>query len=209
MTRSSARPFGITALIIFFLVGTLISFVAGLSLLIPSAFFNGMWQLNPHRLEGLLRIGYWAVVLLFSAAASCAITAVGLWRRARWGLVLAIVLIGINLFSDLVNTILGTERRAIVGVPIALLIILYLLTKRGKQYFSDPNHSMRTLTSGTVFPSCDVSGRGLSRLLLLINVFNSSAQKLRNAPCLCNATTRCMRGIAIEDFRDLAKASFA
>ncbi len=137
MTRTSARPFGITALTIFFLAGTLISFVAGLSLLIPSAFFSGMWRLNPHGHEGLLRIGYWAVVLLFAASASCAITAVGLWKRRRWGHILAIVLIGVNLFSDLLNTILGTEPRAIVGVPIALLIILYLLTKRVRDYFAE------------------------------------------------------------------------
>ena len=141
MTRTSARPFGITALIIFFLVGSQISFVAGISLLIPSAFFSVMWQLNPHGHDGLLRIGYWAVVLLISVSAFCAITAVGLWRRARWGHILAIVLIGINLLSDLVNTILGTEPRAIVGVPIALLIILYLLTKRVRNYFSEPQAS--------------------------------------------------------------------
>ena len=137
MTRSSKRPFGIAALIIFFLVGALISFVAGLSLLIPSAFFSGMWRLNPHGHEELLRIGCWAVVLLFSASASCAFATVGLWKRAHWGHVLAIVLIGINLFSDLTNSILGTEPRAIVGVPIALLIILYLLTKRIRNYFAD------------------------------------------------------------------------
>jgi len=81
-----------------------------------------MWRLNPHGHEGLLRMGYWAVVLLFSASASCAVAAVGLWKRARWGHLLAIVLIGINLLSDFVNTIPGTETRAIVGVPIALLI---------------------------------------------------------------------------------------
>jgi hypothetical protein len=96
-----ARPLGITALIIFFLVGTLISFLAGLSLLVPSLLFNVMWRLNPHGHEGLLRIGLWAVVLLFAASASCATTAVGLWKRARWGHILAIVLIGINLLSDL------------------------------------------------------------------------------------------------------------
>ena len=99
MTRTSARPFGITALIIFFLVGSQISFLAGISLLIPSAFFHEMWRLNPHGHEGLLRIGYWAIVLLFSASASCAITAVGLWKRACWGHILAIVLIGINLIK--------------------------------------------------------------------------------------------------------------
>jgi len=144
MSRASTRPFGITALIIFFMVGTLISFVAGLSLLIPSAFFTGMWRLNPHGHVGLLRIGYWAVVLLFSASAACAIAAVGLGKRARWGHILAIALIGINLLSDLVNTILGTKPRAVVGVPIALLIILYLLTKRVRDYFFEPEHPLRT-----------------------------------------------------------------
>jgi hypothetical protein len=136
MTRRLARPLGITALIIFFLLGTLISFLAGLSLLVPSAFFKGMWRLNPRGQEGLLSMGHWAVLLLFAASASCATTAVGLWKRARWGHILAIVLIGINLLSDLVNTVLGIEPRAIVGVPIALLIILYLVTRRVRSYFA-------------------------------------------------------------------------
>lgn len=136
MSRRLTRPIGITALIIFFVAGTLISFLAGLSLLFPADFFNVMWRLNPHGHEGLLRIGYWAVVLLFAASASCAGAAVGLWKRARWGHILAIILIGINLLSDLVNAILGTEPRAIVGVPIALLLILYLLTKRVRNYFA-------------------------------------------------------------------------
>jgi hypothetical protein len=135
MTRRLTRPLGITALIIFFLFGTLISFFAGLSLLVPSAFFKGMWRLNPHGHEGLLRIGYWAVLLLFAASASCATAAVGLWKRARWGHILAIVLTGINLLSDLVNTVLGIEPRAIVGVPIALVIVLYLVTMRVRNYF--------------------------------------------------------------------------
>lgn len=47
------RPLGIIALIIFFLVGTLISFLAGLSLLFPSPFFESMWRVNPRGHEGL------------------------------------------------------------------------------------------------------------------------------------------------------------
>ena len=137
MTREmNARPLGISALIIFFMAGTIISFLAGVSLLFPAGSLNQMWRLNPHGHEGLLRIGVWAVVLLFAASASCATTAVGLWKRARWGHMLAIVLIGINLLSDIVNTVLGIEPRAIVGIPIALLIILYLLTKRVRNYFA-------------------------------------------------------------------------
>lgn len=136
MSRSSKRPLGISALIIFFVLGSLISSLAGLSLLIPSAFFSGMWRLNPHGHEGLLRIGVWAVVLLFAASASCATAAIGLWKRARWGHILAIVVIGINLLSDIVNTVSGIEPRAIVGIPIALAIILYLLRKRVRDYLA-------------------------------------------------------------------------
>lgn len=130
------RPLGITALIIFFLVGALISFLAGLSLLFPFTFFESMWRVNPRGHEGLLRIGFWGVVLLFVASASCAAAAVGLWRRTRWGHIVAITLIAINLLSDLINTVLGIEPRAIVGVPIALAILLYLRSRRVQNYFA-------------------------------------------------------------------------
>lgn len=133
--RLHARPLGITALIIFFLVGTLISFLAGLSLLFPSTFFEAMWRVNPHGHEGLLRTGFWGVVLLFAASASCAAAAIGLWRRTRWGHMLAITLIAVNLLSGLINTVLGIEPRAIVGVPIALAILLYLFSRRVRNYF--------------------------------------------------------------------------
>jgi hypothetical protein len=135
-TMQNARPIGVTALTIFFLVGTFLSFLAGLSLLVPSAFFNAMWRLNPRGHEGLLRLGLWGLLLLFSVSACCGIAAVGLWKRARWGHVLAIILIGVNLLSACINTVLGKEPRAIVGMPIALLIILYLLTKRVREYFA-------------------------------------------------------------------------
>jgi uncharacterized membrane protein (DUF2068 family) len=135
--RLQQRPRGITALIIFYAAGALISFVAGLSLLVPSVPLNGMWRLNPRGHEGLLRIGAWGVLLLFAASASCAASALGLWKRARWGYLLAMILIALNLLSDVINAVLGSEPRAIVGVPIALLIILYLLTKRVRNYFAE------------------------------------------------------------------------
>ena len=133
--ESHSRPLGITALIIFFLAGTLISFVAGVSLLVPSSFFETMWRINPRGHEGLLRIGLWAVVLLFAASIACAAAALGLWRKARWGHAIAVTLITINLLSDIANAVRGTEPRAIVGVPIALALLLYLLSKSVRDFF--------------------------------------------------------------------------
>jgi hypothetical protein len=136
IAQGPKRPLGIAALSLFFLVGSLISFTAGVMLLVPGRVFESMWRLNPHGHEGLLRTGLWGVVLLFGASAFCAAAAIGLCRRARWGHIVAIALITINLLSDVANTVLGTEPRAIVGVPIALALLFYLMTKRVRNYFA-------------------------------------------------------------------------
>ena len=150
-----ARPLGITALIIFFLAGTLISFLAAVSLLVPSAFFEAMWRVNPRGHDGLVRIGLWAVALLFAASISCAAAAIGLWRRTRWGHGIAVALISINLLSDFANAVMGIEPRAIVGIPIAFALLLYLLSKRVRGFFikvrsdavgSDPGRDTHTST---------------------------------------------------------------
>ena len=127
LTCLKKRPLGVTALIIFFLAGTLISFLAGVSLLVPSALFETMWRINSRGHDGLARIGLWGVALLFAASISCAAAAIGLWLRARWGHRIAVTLIAINLLSDVANAVLVMEPRAIVGVPIALAVPFYLL----------------------------------------------------------------------------------
>ena len=134
-TQSQKRPFGIAAFSIFFLMGSLISFTASFSLLGPGNFLEPIWRVNPRGHDGLVRMGLWGVALLFAASISCAAAAIGLWRKARWGHVIAIILIAINLLSDIANTVAGTEPRAIVGVPIALALLLYLLSKRVRDYF--------------------------------------------------------------------------
>jgi hypothetical protein len=133
--QSQKRPFGISALSIFFLSGSLISFTAGFSLLRPGNFLEPMWWVNPRGHDGLVRLGLWGVALLFAASISCAAAAIGLWRRAGWGHVIAVILITINLISDIVNAVTGTEPRAAVGVPIAFALLLYLLSKHVRNLF--------------------------------------------------------------------------
>jgi hypothetical protein len=130
------RPGGIIALSVFFLAGALISFTAGLSLLFPNSIIEPIWRVNPRGYQGLMRSGSWGVALLFAASVSCAAGAVGLWRRARWGHRVAVTLIAINLLSDVANSVLGTEPRAVVGVPIAFALLLYLISKRVRKYFA-------------------------------------------------------------------------
>lgn len=130
------RPAGVTALSIFFMVATVIALVALISLLFPNGFLEPMWRLNPRGRAGLAKIGSWAVILFFFVGSACAIAAVGLWRGARWGYVVGIIVLSINLLGDVINVVTGTERRAALGVPIVISILVYLMTKRVRSFFA-------------------------------------------------------------------------
>jgi hypothetical protein len=56
-------------------------------------------------------------------------------RRARWGARLALGLLVVNLLGDLLNAAVGRDPRALVGIPIAGALILYLRTRRVREYF--------------------------------------------------------------------------
>ena len=129
LTTRTSRPRLITALSIFFLVGAMISLTASIPLLHPDSFLKSMWRLNPRAHENLSGLGLWAVVLLSAVSVFCAAAAVGLWRESRWGYRIAIGLMAVNLVGDVTNVVLGTEPRAIVGVPIAAAILIYLIRR--------------------------------------------------------------------------------
>jgi Kef-type K+ transport system membrane component KefB len=52
------------------------------------------------------------------------------------GEILAGVLIAVNLAGDLINVALGTEPRALIGVPVAVLILLFLCSARVRRFFN-------------------------------------------------------------------------
>ena len=137
-TEAKIRPIGITALSIFFVFGAAMSFIASVSLLFPGSFLEPMWRINPRARAGFAGMGVWAVVLMCAVCVSCAATAVGLWRGARWGYWLAVVLLAVNLLGDIANVVTGTEPRAAVGIPIALAIIAGLASRRVRRFFVRP-----------------------------------------------------------------------
>ena len=134
--RVPTRPIGITALSIFFSFGAAASFVSFILLLFPGSFLEPIWRLNLRAREGLTGMGVWGIVLRFVVCVACAAAAVGLWRGLRWGYWLALALLTINLLGDIANVVLRTEPRAAVGIPIALAIILFLMSKRVREFFA-------------------------------------------------------------------------
>ena len=133
--KSETRPIGITALSIFFLFGAAMSFISFVSLLFPGSFLEPMWQLNPRAREGFASIGVWAIVLMCAVSIVCLSASIGLWRGARWGYWMAVVLLCIHLLADIANVLLGIEPRSAIGIPIVLAILAFLMSKRVRRFF--------------------------------------------------------------------------
>jgi len=134
--QAPTRPIAITALSIFFSFGAVASFVSFILLLFPGSFLEPLWRLNPRAREGLTGIGVWGIVLMSVLCLACAAAAVGLWQGRRWGRWLALALLTINLLGDIANVILGIEPKAAIGIPIALAIIFFLMSKRVRKVFA-------------------------------------------------------------------------
>jgi Predicted membrane protein (DUF2127) len=134
-TIPKTRPIGVTTLSIFFMAATIITFVASISLLFPIGFLEPLWRINPRGHAGLVSIGVWAVVLLLVVGCACLAAAIGLWRAKRWGYVLAIIVLSINLLGDIANVVSGQEPRAVVGIPIVIAILFYLNRRNVRSYF--------------------------------------------------------------------------
>ncbi|HSE31182.1 MAG TPA: hypothetical protein VLA93_06365 [Pyrinomonadaceae bacterium] len=132
---SNKRPVGVIALVALFLVGSCASFISAVSLLFPGSFLEPLWQLNPRAREGFNHIGGWAIVLMLVVCVACSFTAASLWRGRRLGYWLAILMLVINLIGNVINVTTGTEPRAIIGIPVVLLILAYLLREKTRNSF--------------------------------------------------------------------------
>ena len=129
------RPFVVTLLIILFVIGAAASLISLISLSFPASFLEVVWRINPHAREGLARIGGWSVGLMSAVFVACLLAAIGLWRRMRWSYWLVITMLSINLIGSIINVATGTEARAVVGIPIVLVHLVYLLRTKTRDYF--------------------------------------------------------------------------
>ena len=136
---TNTRPLVLPFLIILFAIGTVASLTAVITLVFPGSFLDVAWRVNPHAYEGFSRIGGWSVVLMSAVFIACLLTAIGLWRRLEWGYWLAMGMLIANLIGDAINVIAGKDRRAIVGIPIVLILLLYLMRRNTREYFRQPN----------------------------------------------------------------------
>lgn len=73
---------------------------------------------------------------MLGVAGACALAAIGLCRRTRWGYRVAMGLLAINLVGDVANAAIRGDPRTLVGLPIAGLLLAYLLRRTVRDLFA-------------------------------------------------------------------------
>ncbi len=110
--------------------------IAAFSLAVPGTSIDTFWNANPRARFELQQIGGWGIVLMATVSVACALAALGILKRTRWGHRLAIALIAISLTGDIVNATVHSDPQLLIGVPVALVMIGYLLSRRIRAEFA-------------------------------------------------------------------------
>ena len=127
------RPAGITALCLFFIFGALMSGSTAVMLATPGGALDFVWRLRPSAREELALLGPWGVLLMATVSLACLGAAVGLWTGRRAGYRLAVALLVTNLAGDLANAAVRSDPRTLIGIPIAGLLLWYLVRRHPKR----------------------------------------------------------------------------
>ncbi len=127
--KITAGSFGIALLTLFFTLGACAAVLTIVLLLVTGSALDIAWRANPQAHQGFSHMGRWALLLMTAVASACATAAVGLWRRTRWGLWTAVTVLAINLAGDTAHALIAHDHRTLIGLPVGVLMIAYLLAK--------------------------------------------------------------------------------
>jgi len=125
MVRGTPR-WAMTGIGGFLFFGSVMSLLAGATLIWQGTHLDHMWTLNAPAYKQLSSFGKTVGIpfLLFSAALAAA--GVGWCGRRLWGWRLAVVIIATQVLGDFVSIFMGHFVRGAVGVTIASALLLYL-----------------------------------------------------------------------------------
>jgi hypothetical protein len=110
----------------FFAFGTSMCALTIVLLLFPGTALDEVWQLNPDAHFAFQSFGSWSIAIMLVVGTACLFAAIGLWRGARWGTRVAIMILVVNMVGDLSNALVNRDFRTLFGLPIAAAMIVYL-----------------------------------------------------------------------------------
>jgi len=111
----------------FFAFGAMMCALTIALLLIPGTVLDSLWRLNPEARVAFQSFGSWSLLLMLTVGTACLFAAIGLWRGSVWGTRLALTILSVNIIGDLVNSLLRHDYRALIGLPVGVAMIFYLV----------------------------------------------------------------------------------
>ena len=123
-------PLGIKLLVAFFAFGAAMSLLTTVMLIFPGSTLDSLWRLNPDAHDSFQYLGKLSILLMLIVCVACTFAAIGLLRRAPWGIPLAVAILTINLVGDALNALVRHDLRTLIGLPIGGAMIAYLLWAR-------------------------------------------------------------------------------
>ena len=129
--KTARLPLGLKLLVAFFSFGAAMCLLTIVLLARPGTALDWLWRLNPEAQANLQSLGALAILMMTVVGSACALAAFGLARRKRWATSLAILVLSVNLLGDLINALVRHDFRTLIGLPIAGVLIWYLLRVRG------------------------------------------------------------------------------
>jgi hypothetical protein len=131
-------PLGIKLLAAFFAFGAAMCLLTIVMLLFPGSALDPLWRLNPDAYAAFQSFGKLSILLMLIVGAACALASLGLAKHARWGTPLAVGILIVNLVGDSLNAFVRHDLRTLIGIPIAVVMIAYLLSVRRRVLNQDP-----------------------------------------------------------------------
>jgi hypothetical protein len=120
-------------LALFFGFGAFMCALTIVLLVFPSTGLDVAWRLNPQAHRSFQTLGPRSILLMAAVGSSCGAAAIGLFRGARWGRLLGLVILSANLIGDAANAILRHDYRPLIGIPIGGAMIVYLWSTTGRK----------------------------------------------------------------------------
>jgi len=118
------------SLFIFFAGGALICLVTMIALAFLGGFLEPIWRLKPEARIQFQNVGSASAALMAVVGIACGLAAVGLAKGAEWGRRLAIGVLAVNVMGDTLNAFIRNDPRTLIGLPIAGLMIWYLVRRK-------------------------------------------------------------------------------
>lgn len=131
----SSPPRGFVPIGVFFVFGATMAAYAAVTLLRPGTFLDALWVVNKRGHAGLILLGRSAGLLFIVLSVLLALAAVGWFRRRKWGWVLGVTIVAINMAGDVVNLVRREGLKGALGVVIAGMLLIYMTRAGVRSYF--------------------------------------------------------------------------